>query len=58
WRILIPDYLKEYADLTRDIKILGVADRIEIWDIGKWEKFYGASREKYEEIAENLMDLE
>jgi len=58
WRILIPDYLKGYADLTRDIKILGVADRIEIWDIGKWEKFYGASRERYEEIAENLMDLE
>ena len=58
WRILIPDYLKEYAHLSRDIKIVGVADRVEIWDRSKWEEFYRISRERYEDIAENLMDIE
>jgi len=58
WRILIPDYLKEYAGISRDIKILGIADRIEIWDINKWNEFYKVSRDKYEDIAENLIDIQ
>ena len=35
-RILIPDYLKDYAQLKKKIVIAGVFNRIEIWDEGKW----------------------
>ncbi|MCK4851678.1 MAG: division/cell wall cluster transcriptional repressor MraZ [Candidatus Omnitrophica bacterium] len=59
WRVLIPDYLREYAHIVRSIRIVGVSDRIEIWDSGKWKEFYRSSRENYEEIAENLLiDIE
>jgi MraZ protein len=57
WRILVPDYLKEYAGLSKEIIIIGVSNRIEIWDKREWEEFYGNSKQNYEEIAENLIDL-
>ncbi|MDD5634169.1 MAG: division/cell wall cluster transcriptional repressor MraZ [Candidatus Omnitrophica bacterium] len=56
WRILVPDYLKEYAKLAKSIMIIGVSNRIEIWDKHKWEEFYNTSKENFEEISENLMD--
>ncbi|MFH1309239.1 MAG: division/cell wall cluster transcriptional repressor MraZ [Candidatus Omnitrophota bacterium] len=56
WRILIPDYLRQYAGLTRDIVIVGLSNRIEIWDKKKWENFYKNSKENYEDIAEKLLD--
>jgi len=58
WRVLLPDYLRNYAKLSRQIVIVGVSNRIEIWDKGKWEDFYKSSKQNYEEIAERLMDLE
>ncbi|MBU1084036.1 MAG: division/cell wall cluster transcriptional repressor MraZ [Candidatus Omnitrophota bacterium] len=57
WRILVPDYLKEYAKLSKDIMIIGVSNRIEIWAKDKWKEFYDTSKPKYEEIAEGLMEI-
>lgn len=36
-RILIPQNLREYAGLDKDIYVLGVSTRVEIWDKQKWE---------------------
>ena len=38
-RILIPDYLKEYASLNKSVVIAGLYDRIEIWDEDAWKKY-------------------
>ncbi len=57
WRILIPDYLREYAKLGKDIMIVGVSNRIEIWAKDKWEEFYKSSKQNYEEISENLIEF-
>ena len=56
WRILLPDYLKNYAGLSKTIMIIGVSNRIEIWDKDKWNSFYNTSKENYEEIAERLIE--
>jgi len=56
WRILVPDYLKEYAQLSKNIMIIGVSNRIEIWDKNKWGEFYKSSKQNYEEIAEGLIE--
>jgi MraZ protein len=55
-RILIPQYLKDFAQIKRDVVIVGVSNRIEIWAKNKWEDFYGSSRPSFEEIAEKLMN--
>ena len=55
-RILLPQYLKDYAEIKRDVVIVGVSSRIEIWAKDKWEDFYGNSRQSFEEIAERLFN--
>jgi len=56
-RILMPKYLKEYAKIQKDIMVVGVSSRIEIWSKDKWKDFYGSSKESFEEIAEKIIDL-
>ena len=56
-RILLPQYLKDFAEIKKDVMIVGVSNRIEIWAKNKWEEFYGTSRQSFEEIAEKLMDV-
>ena len=56
-RILLPQYLKDFAGIKRDVVVVGVSNRIEIWAKEKWEKFYGNCRQSFEEIAEKLMDI-
>lgn len=54
-RVLIAPYLKEFAGIKRDVVLVGVSNRIEIWDKEEWKKFYGQFKESYEEIAERLL---
>ena len=55
-RILLPQYLKDFAEIKREVVIVGVSNRVEIWAKDKWQEFYGGSRQSFEEIAEKLMD--
>ena len=55
-RILVPQYLKDFAEIKKDVMIVGVSNRIEIWAKDKWHDFYANSRQSFEEIAEKLMD--
>jgi len=57
-RILIPNYLKEFAGIKRDVMIVGVVNRIEIWSRELWEGFYNESKGTFEEVAEKLLDEE
>jgi len=54
-RLTIPQYLKEFAYIKKEIVIIGIADRIEIWDKERWSNFYAENRKKFEEIAEGLI---
>ena len=56
-RILLPQYLKDFAGIKKDVVVVGVSNRIEIWAKDKWSEFYGNSRQSFEEIAEKLMDV-
>ncbi|MCK4519895.1 MAG: division/cell wall cluster transcriptional repressor MraZ [Candidatus Omnitrophica bacterium] len=55
-RIILPEYLKEFARIQREIVIIGVADRIEIWGKEGWDRFYQESKKRFEEMAENLFE--
>ncbi|UCG35893.1 MAG: division/cell wall cluster transcriptional repressor MraZ [Candidatus Omnitrophota bacterium] len=55
-RAIIPEYLKEYARIKRDIVIVGVAERIEIWARLEWKKFFEENKDRFEEVAENLFE--
>ncbi len=57
-RILIPQYLKEYAEIKNDVVIVGVSDRIEIWAKEKWKEFFKGSIDSFEDLAERLWSSE
>ena len=54
-RILIPKELKEDAQLDRDVAIVGVNTRIEIWDRKRWEQFEKDTRSEYETFAGEIL---
>ncbi len=56
-RILIPDYLKNYAQLKKKIVVAGVFNRIEIWDEGKWSEYKNKTEMAVGDIAERLKEL-
>ncbi len=54
-RILIPNVLREFAGLTKDVVLVGVGSRIEIWSRERFEDT--ASFEDMDEIAEHMAEL-
>ena len=55
-RINIPNYLSDYASLGKDVVIIGVSDRIEIWSDKAWDEFLNNNIDRLSDIAENLFD--
>jgi len=54
-RILLPGVLREFADLSKDVTLVGVGTRIEIWDKARYENTN--TFEDMEEVAEHLTAL-
>ena len=56
-RILIPQHLREYAGLEKDITVTGVSSRAEIWDSQKWQTFTQAQTQENIMEAMQLLDF-
>lgn len=53
-RINISSPLASYANLEKECVIVGVNDRLEIWSLDSWNKFFDDNQENLSDIAENL----
>jgi MraZ protein len=53
-RIVIPETHMQLGKLKKNCAILGVADRIEIWDADAWKEFDSKHAASFDAIAENL----
>lgn len=56
-RIVVPQYLKDIARLRKNVVIVGVSNRIEIWDEKIWNNFESKHEKEFEKIAEDLFKL-
>jgi len=56
-RILVPDYLKNYAHLKKNVAILGLSNRIEIWSEEIWREYKKKTEVSVGDMAERLKDL-
>ena len=56
-RILIPQYLKKYAFLKKNVVLLGLSNRIEIWDETRWHKYREKTEKGIGDMAERLEEL-
>jgi len=56
-RVLVPDYLKDYAGFNKNVVIAGLYNRLEIWDEKKWNIYKKSAEKNTDEIAEQLGKL-
>lgn len=56
-RIVIPDYLRKFAGLTRKVVMAGLYNRLEIWDEEIWEAYKIGTERESTSIAEALGEL-
>lgn len=58
-RVVVPQMLRDYADLGNDIVVIGVGTRAEIWNREAWEQYLHDNEEEYADIANDVLpDLE
>ena len=55
-RIQIPQSLREYGGIAKDVVVVGVADRVEIWEEGSWAAVSGEADELFAGIEEALSE--
>ncbi|MGI6643634.1 MAG: division/cell wall cluster transcriptional repressor MraZ [Bacillota bacterium] len=53
-RIVLPGHLREYAGLTKDVYILGVGSRAEIWNKSEWDELKAEIGQSFSKIAESV----
>lgn len=53
-RIVVPQELREFADLNNEAVFLGVGNRVEVWSRQNWAKYDQALKKNIEEIASKL----
>jgi len=56
-RILIPEYLKEYASLKKNVVICGLYNRLEVWDELSWETYKKKVEKEVGDFAAKLKEL-
>ena len=56
-RIMLPTNLRAYGDIEKDVVVIGVSNRIEIWSRERWSAYVDRAESSYAEIAENIVDL-
>lgn len=56
-RIILPEYLRQFAGLKKEAIIAGLYDRLEIWDVAKWNEYKQEAEKNSNSIAEALNNL-
>ncbi len=56
-RINIPQNLREYASLKKEVYVIGVSTRVEIWDKEKWDNYTSPDNMDLDEIASQMSNL-
>jgi len=53
-RILVPDFLKDFAHLDSKVVLAGIYDRVEIWDEKQWTEYKTQIESQADALAEKL----
>ena len=56
-RVLIPQKLRDYAGITNETAVIGVMNRVEIWNPAKWSETFSKVEEDPDAIVAQLEEL-
>ncbi len=53
-RIILPEYLRQYAGITKEVTVAGLYNRLELWDSKKWNEYKSKTETESNQIAEQM----
>ena len=56
-RIIIPEYLRTFAGLSKEIIVAGLYNRLELWDQKAWSQYSAKAEKESTDIAEQMGEL-
>jgi MraZ protein len=56
-RVSIPEYLRTFADLKKEVVVAGLYNRLELWDADAWRAYTEKTETESSDIAEQLAEL-
>ena len=56
-RMLVPDFLRDFAKLKEKVVFAGVHDRVELWESGAWEDYKKRIESQGDRMAEKLGEV-
>lgn len=56
-RMVLPEYLRNFASLKKNVVVAGLYSRLEFWDEEKWNKYKNQTEAESSEIAERMAEL-
>jgi MraZ protein len=56
-RIIVPDYLREFAKINKKVVVAGLYNRLEIWSEDIWKKYKKSTEKDSTKIAEQLGEI-
>jgi len=54
-RVMIPGNLRDYAGLSRELVMIGVGNRAEIWDLSTWSEYLESNEQSFSDISEEVI---
>ena len=54
-RVLLPQLLRDYAGLSKELVIIGVGSRAEIWDAQSWSEYLAKNEESFANQAQEVI---
>jgi MraZ protein len=56
-RVVIPQHLRDHAQIEKDVYVIGVSTKVEIWSKENWENYSAQTQPSYEGFAQNIANL-
>jgi MraZ protein len=56
-RIMLPPHLREHAGIDRDVVVVGLVDRLEIWSRPIWQMYMEKAQKSAPQLAEQIEEL-
>lgn len=53
-RVMLPEYLRQYAGIEKHVVVAGLYNRIELWDEDAWQEYKAATEQESDAIAESM----
>ncbi|HOP49447.1 MAG TPA: division/cell wall cluster transcriptional repressor MraZ [Ignavibacteriales bacterium] len=57
FRILVPQSLLDYANITKEILVVGIADKLELWNPEDYKKYLELPEDEYEQLTKEVMSI-